>query len=78
MKKISDVVADEVVKNTKFNTLKSNKLNKNKIIQTKVNNLEKKISDVTALTLIWVPNLCTKVLLISQLFLQKGGVFWPQ
>ena len=78
MKKISDVVADEVVKNTKFNTLKSNKLNKNKIIQTKVNNLEKKISDATALTLIWVPNLCTKVLLISQLFLQKGSVFWPQ
>ena len=64
MKKISDVVANEVVKNTKFNTLKSNKLNKNKIIQTKVNNLEKKIPDATALTLIWVPNLCTKMLII--------------
>ena len=35
-KKLSDVVDNEIVKNTKFNTLK-----------TKVNNLEKKISDAT-------------------------------
>ena len=38
LKKISDVVDNEVVKNTKFNTLK-----------TKVNNLEKKIPDATTL-----------------------------
>ena len=38
MKKLSDVVNNEVVKNTKFNTLK-----------TKVNNLEKKIPDATTL-----------------------------
>ena len=37
-KKISDVVDNEFVKNTKFNTLK-----------TKVNNLEKKIPDATTL-----------------------------
>ena len=36
MKKLSDVVENEVVKNTKFDTLK-----------TKVNNLEKKIPDAT-------------------------------
>ena len=36
LKKLSDVVDNEVVKNTKFNTLK-----------TKVNNLEKKIPDAT-------------------------------
>ena len=38
MNKLSDIVDNEVVKNTKFNTLK-----------TKVNNLEKKISDATTL-----------------------------
>ena len=38
LKKLSDVVDNEVVKNTKFNTL-----------QTKVNNLEKKIPDATTL-----------------------------
>ena len=38
MKKLSDVVANEVVKNTKFNTLK-----------TKVNSLEKKIPGATIL-----------------------------
>ena len=38
LKKLSDVVANEVVKNAKFNTLK-----------TKVNSLEKKISDATTL-----------------------------
>ena len=38
LKKLSDVVANEVVKNTKFNTLK-----------TKINNLEKKIADATTL-----------------------------
>ena len=38
MKKISDVVDNEVAKNTKFNTVK-----------TKVNNLEKKIPDATTL-----------------------------
>ena len=38
MKKLSDEVGNEVVKNTKFNTLKS-----------KVNNLEKKIPDATTL-----------------------------
>ena len=38
LKKLSDVVDDEVVKNTKLNTLK-----------TKVNNLEKKIPDATTL-----------------------------
>ena len=38
MKKSSDVVDDEVVKNTKYNTLK-----------TKVNSLEKKIPDATTL-----------------------------
>ena len=38
MKKISDVADNEVVKNTKFNTLKN-----------KVNNLEKKTSDATTL-----------------------------
>ena len=38
MKKLSDVVANEVVKNTKFNALK-----------TKVNTLEKKIHDATTL-----------------------------
>ena len=38
MKKLSDVVHNEVVKNTKFNTLK-----------TKVNNFEKKIPDATTL-----------------------------
>ena len=36
--KLSDVVENEVVKNTKFNTLKTN-----------VNNLEKKIPDATIL-----------------------------
>ena len=36
--KLSDVVVNEVVKNTKFNTLR-----------TKVNNLEKKIPDATIL-----------------------------
>ena len=36
LKKLSDVVDNEVVKNTKFNAL-----------TTKVNNLEKKISDVS-------------------------------
>ena len=36
LNKLSDVVGNEVVKNTKFNTLK-----------TKENNLEKKISDAT-------------------------------
>ena len=41
LKKVSDVVDNKVVKNTKFNTLK-----------TKVNNLEKKIPDAT--TLIYV------------------------
>ena len=41
LKKVSDVVDNKVVKNTKFNTLK-----------TKVNNLEKKIPD--AITLIYV------------------------
>ena len=39
LKKLSCVVDNEVVKNTKFNTLK-----------TKVNNLEKKIPDATTLT----------------------------
>ena len=38
LKKLSDVVDNEVVKNTKFNTLR-----------TKVNNLEKKIPDATTL-----------------------------
>ena len=38
MKKLSYVVDNELVKNTKFNTLK-----------TKVNNLDKKIPDVTTL-----------------------------
>ena len=38
LKKLSDVVDNEVVKNTKFNTLK-----------TKVNSLEKKIPDATTL-----------------------------
>ena len=38
LKKLSDVVDNEVVKNTNFNTLK-----------TKVNNLEKKITDATTL-----------------------------
>ena len=38
LKKLSDVVCNEVVKNTKFNTLK-----------TKINNLEKKIADATTL-----------------------------
>ena len=38
LKKFSDVVDNEVVKNTKFNTLK-----------TKVNNLENKIPDATTL-----------------------------
>ena len=38
LKKISDVVDNEVVNNTKYNTLK-----------TKVNNLEKKILDATTL-----------------------------
>ena len=38
LKKLSDVVDNEVVKNTKFN-----------ILQTKVNNLEKKIPDATTL-----------------------------
>ena len=38
LKKLSNVVDNEVVKNTKFNTLK-----------TKVNNLDKKISDATTL-----------------------------
>ena len=38
LKKLSNVVDNEVVKNVKFNTL-----------QTKVNNLEKKIPDATAL-----------------------------
>ena len=38
MKKLSDVVANEVVKNTKFNAVK-----------TKVNTLEKKIHDATTL-----------------------------
>ena len=38
LKNFSDVVDNEVVKNTKFNTLK-----------TKVNNLEKKISDAATL-----------------------------
>ena len=38
MKILSDVVANEVVKNTNFNTLK-----------TKVNSLKKKISDATTL-----------------------------
>ena len=38
LKKISDVVDNDVVKNTKFNLLK-----------TKVNSLEKKISDATTL-----------------------------
>ena len=38
LKELSDVVDNEVIKNTKFNTLK-----------TKVNNLEKKIPDATTL-----------------------------
>ena len=38
LKKLSDVIDNEVVKNTKFNTLK-----------TKVNNLEKKIPNATTL-----------------------------
>ena len=38
LKKLSDVVEKEIVKNTKFNTLK-----------TKVNNSEKKIPDATTL-----------------------------
>ena len=38
LKKLSDVVANEVVKNAKFNTLK-----------TKVNSLEKKIPDASTL-----------------------------
>ena len=38
LKKLSNVVDNEVVKNTKFNTLKTN-----------VNNLEKKIPDATTL-----------------------------
>ena len=38
LKNLSDIVDDEVIKNTKFNTLK-----------TKVNNLEKKILDATTL-----------------------------
>ena len=38
LKKLNDVVDNEVVKNTKLNTLK-----------TKVNNLQKKIPDATAL-----------------------------
>ena len=41
LKKLSDVVDNEVVKNAKFNTLK-----------TKVNNLDKKIPDATTLILI--------------------------
>ena len=39
MKELSDVVDNEVLKNLKFNTLK-----------TKVNNLDKKILDATTLT----------------------------
>ena len=39
MKELSDVVDNEVLKNLKFNTLK-----------TKVNNLDKKIPDATTLT----------------------------
>ena len=38
MKNLGDIVDNEVIKNTKFNTLK-----------TKVNNLEKKILDATTL-----------------------------
>ena len=38
LKKLSDIVDNEVVKNTKLNTIK-----------TKVNNLEKKITDATTL-----------------------------
>ena len=38
LKKLSDVMVDEVVKNTKFNTLKK-----------EVNNLDKKIPDATIL-----------------------------
>ena len=41
LKKLSDVVDNEVVKNTEFNTLK-----------TKVNNLEEKIPDATTFILI--------------------------
>ena len=41
IKKLSDVVDNEVAKNTKFNTLR-----------TTVNNLEKKIPDATTLVLI--------------------------
>ena len=39
LKKLSDVVKNDVVKNTKFNTLK-----------TRVNNLDKEIADATTLT----------------------------
>ena len=42
LEKLSDVVNNEVVKNTKFNTPK-----------TKVNNLEKKIPDATTLIYIY-------------------------
>ena len=38
LKKLSDVVHNEIVKNTKFNALK-----------TKVNNLEKRFSDISTL-----------------------------
>ena len=45
LKKLSDVVDNEVVKNTKFNTL-----------ETKVNNLDKEIPDATTLTQINIIN----------------------
>ena len=58
LKKVSDVVANEVVKNTKFNTLKTkgnslkkknswcNWINSHKSIQHRFQNLEEKIGDV--------------------------------
>ena len=51
LKKLIDVVDNEVIKNTKFNTLK-----------TKVNNLEKKSSDATTLIHINQYNTDNKIL----------------
>ena len=51
LKKLSHIVGNEVVKNTKFSTLK-----------TKVNNLEKKVPDATTLTYINQYYICIKKL----------------
>ena len=51
LKKLSHLVGNEVIKNTKFSTLK-----------TKVNNLEKKVPDATTLTYINQYYICIKKL----------------